>query len=86
MTDDRSAFNKGFSASSYSDNPYDENSEEFDQFERGRTQAIKRDSQGGSLFSDWEFDDDDTNSVYGSKEIKKPKSKINEYARAKGKE
>jgi hypothetical protein len=86
MPDDRGAFNKGFSASSYNENPYDENSEEFDQFERGRTQAIKRDPQSGSFFSGWEFDDNDENSVCGSKELRKPQSKINDYARAKGKE
>ena len=33
---------EGFAAESYSDNPYDPASHEFDEFERGRTQKIKR--------------------------------------------
>jgi hypothetical protein len=34
MASDEDVFSNGFSASSYSENPYDEDSEEFDQFEK----------------------------------------------------
>ena len=36
------AYSKGMRAKSYSDNPYHENSHEFDEFERGFTQKLKR--------------------------------------------
>jgi hypothetical protein len=39
-------FMEGFTAESYSENPYDPMSHEFDEFERGRTQKIKRSGAG----------------------------------------
>ncbi len=44
-------YEEGFHADSYSDNPYDSNSHEFDEFERGRTQRIKRMPDSGHSFS-----------------------------------
>ncbi|MGI2159474.1 hypothetical protein [Shewanella baltica] len=46
---------EGFKANSYSENPYDTNTHEFDEFERGRTQRIKR--TGAGAFSLSYFDD-----------------------------
>lgn len=85
MTNENAAYNKGYRAGSYSENPYDVESDEFDLFERGRTQAIKRSSENGFFFSGWDFDDEDPNSIYGSKDMNSPEIKINKYARAKGK-
>ncbi|WP_240590034.1 hypothetical protein [Shewanella zhuhaiensis] len=39
---------EGFNAKSYSENPYPPDSHEFDEFERGRTQKIKR-THAGSI-------------------------------------
>ncbi|SQH74592.1 conserved protein of unknown function [Shewanella benthica] len=35
-------YSEGLLASSYSDNPYESDSNQFDEFERGQTQKIKR--------------------------------------------
>lgn len=51
------AYKEGFEAKSYCDNPYDSESDQFDDFERGQTQKIKR--QSPSQYSNDVLDPDE---------------------------
>lgn len=85
MTNSASAYSKGYGAGSYSKNPYDEDSNEFDEFERGRTQSIKRASSNDSFSSGWDSDDDYEDSTFESREVAYIKSEFNRYKDAKKK-
>jgi hypothetical protein len=54
------AFKEGLHSTGGYKNPYPENSNEFDDYERGRTQKIKRSSNlsNNSTFSDYSFSED----------------------------
>lgn len=75
------AYNEGFNSCLQSEyiNPYPENSSEFDDYERGRSQKIKRSVSNAQLsqgFGGWGYD-----SSPECDSLAKP----NAYARAKGK-
>ncbi|MDK2597933.1 hypothetical protein [Pseudoalteromonas obscura] len=81
------AYREGQGASSYSDNPYDKYSQEYNDFERGYTQKLKRrpDSayrcESGPLHEGCEFSE-----LKGSKFVEdKPRWNVNSYAEARKK-
>ena len=79
------AWRKGQKADSYSDNPYKENTQEFEDFHAAFTQKIRR---GFNPKSNYEFNPTfyvpySTGSYKGSEVVKK--SKGNSYKLAKGK-
>ncbi|HFG1782059.1 hypothetical protein FXE87_15945 [Vibrio mimicus] len=85
------AYEEGFNSSLYSDyvNPYPEDSSEFDDYERGRSQKIKRSGSNSNFFNDFNLWDTDIEPV---RDIQfKPKKSLlgsekpNPYAQAKGK-
>lgn len=86
-------FNEGLKCGNYSKNPYNEDSSNFDNFERGCTQALKRGLLNiDRLRADIDYYSSnrseyiDTSELKGSKIIE-PKNEVplsNRYARAKG--
>lgn len=88
------SFEQGLKSGDYSKNPYCPSSNEFDAYERGCTQALKRGILNTNrLRSDFEYyglnrgDGIDYCELKGSKVINHPQSEIprsNSYASAKG--
>lgn len=81
------AYREGLKANSYSDNPYDKKSGEYDDFERGQTQKIKRSpcgafiSQSGPIGEGGKYHE-----LKGSRFLEvKPKFQLNSYAEARKK-
>lgn len=81
------AYKEGLTAGSYCENPYDKNTIQYDDFERGQTQKIKRspcnalDSQSGPIGEEVEYHD-----LKGSRFlIEKSKLHMNAYADARKK-
>ncbi|EPZ9281040.1 TPA: hypothetical protein ACQYCV_004584 [Vibrio parahaemolyticus] len=85
------AYEEGFKSCLYSDyaNPYPEDSSEFDDYERGRTQKLKRSGSNSSFsggFDLWESDIEPVRDVeYKPKASSVETQKPNLYAQAKGK-
>ncbi|EGU4188863.1 hypothetical protein HWU03_003015 [Vibrio parahaemolyticus] len=85
------AYKEGFKSCIYSDyiNPYLEDSSEFDDYERGRTQKLKRSGSNNSFsggFDLWEPDLEPVRDVeYKPKKSSFESQKPNPYAQAKGK-
>ncbi|WP_053911754.1 hypothetical protein [Pseudoalteromonas sp. SW0106-04] len=84
------AYQKGRKAKSYSDNPYDKNSGQYDDFERGFTQKLKRmpaqafTCESGPIGGD--PDRPERDSLKGSRFVdEKPKPHTNSYAEARKK-